>query len=477
MNKLKFLNAIGIVLIVLCVSACNAPMLVKRNENRVIPQSFAGRADSSVTAVTGWRDFFRDPHLVSLIDSALKNNQELNIIEQELAISKNEIQIRKGEYLPFVNLGGGAGFEKAARYTQVGASEATTDIKPGKEMPEPLGDFRLGAYARWEVDIWHKLRNAKKAAVNRYLASVEGRNFMVTNLIAEIASSYYELLALDSQLQIVKQNIGIQENALKMVRLQKEATRVTELAVKRFEAQVLNTKSLQYGIQQRIVETENRVNLLVGRFPQPVERDQNEFLKLSPDRVYVGTPGVLLSQRPDIRRAEQELTAAKLDVEVARANFYPNLGLSASFGTQAFNPAYLVKMPWSLFSSLVGDMVGPLINKNAIKGQYLNANAAQTQAVYRYERTVLEACLEVANLVAQIDNLEKNYEFKSKEVDALNESIAISNRLFASARAEYTEVLLTQRDAIESRFDLVETKMQQLSAMVGAYRALGGGWK
>lgn len=474
-NKSRGLASAAV--IALLVTACNAPTIVRRSESRVVPESYTGRADTASSAAATWRDFFKDSHLTALIDSALAHNQELNIITQEIAMTQNEIDAKKGEYLPFVSLGGGAGFEKAARYTQVGASEATTEIKPGKEMPEPLGDFKFGAFARWEVDIWHKLRNARKAAVNRYLASVEGRNFMVTNLISEIATSYYELLALDSQLQIIQQNIDIQQNALRLVRQQKEAAKLTELAVKRFEAQVYNTLGLQYEIQQKIVEAENRINFLVGRFPQPVERDHSELLKLTPEVLSVGSPAALLSHRPDILQAEQQLEAAKLDVEVARAEFYPSLGLSASLGTQAFNPAYLAKMPWSLFSTLMGDMMGPLINKRGIKANYLNANARQEQAIFQYEKTVLAACLEVANLVAMINNLEKNYDVKSKEVNALNESVTISNRLFTSARADYTEVLFTQRDAIESKFELVETKMQQFKAMISTYRALGGGWQ
>lgn len=458
------------------VSGCSTPMLVRQTESRSVPSGFGGAADTLSSATVAWRDFFHDVNLIALIDSALAHNQELKIFEQEIAVSQNEIQSRRGEYRPFVTLGGGMGFEKAARYTQVGASEATTEIKPGKEMPEPLGDFWLGARATWEVDIWHKLRNAKKAAVKRYLASLEGKNFMVTNLIAEIAGTYYELLALDAQLQIVRQNAELQKSALKMVRLQKEATKVTELAVKRFEAQLLNTQSLQYDIQQRVVEAENRINFLVGRFPQPVERDQAEFLTLNPAVISVGSPADLFGRRADIRQAEQALEAAKLDVEVARANFYPSLGLSASLGTQAFNPAYLTKLPLSIFSTLVGEMMGPVVNKMAIRANYQNANAQQSRAVYQFSRTVLGAITEVASVAARIDNLEKGYALKSEEVKVLEESVAISNRLFASARADYTEVLLTQRDVIESRFDLIETKKKQLTAMVEAYRALGGGW-
>ncbi len=190
-----------------------------------------------------------------------------------------------------------------------------------------------------------------------------------------------------------------------------------------------------------------------------------------------GIPPQLLSNRPDIRQAEQNLAAAKLDVLAARANFYPSLNISAAAGLQAFRPGLLLSTPQSMLYSLAGDLTGPIINKNAIKATYYSANARQTQAVYQYERTVLNAYIEVANQLSNISNLANSYEAKQKEVQALNQSISISNSLFRSARADYTEVLFTQRDALESKFDLIETKMRQLNATVNVYQALGGGWQ
>jgi multidrug efflux system outer membrane protein len=471
------LNWAGSIVLALLYSGCSVPPMAHKTENRTTPVSYNDVQDSTNTGKVNWKTYFTDPYLVALIDTAFANNQELNITLQEIEIARQEIRARKGEYLPFVGLGGGGGVDKIGRYTNIGASEATTDIKPGKETPEFLPDVQVAAFAHWEVDIWHKLRNARKAAVSRYLASVEGKNFMMTNIISEIATSYYELLALDTQLAIIQQNIEIQNNALKIVRMQKEATRVTELAVKRFEAQVLHTQDLQYAIRQRITVTENRINFLLGRYPQPVQRDQNGFPNMVPNIIQAGVPSQLLQNRPDVREAENNLTAAKLDVEVARANFYPSLSLNASLGLRAFSPLYIAKLPESLVATLAGDLVGPLINKNAIKATYASANAKQIQAVYEYERTLLNAYIEVANQLSNISNLANSYDLKSKEVQALTESITISNGLFRSARADYMEVLLTQRDALESRFDLIETKMQQMNATVSMYRALGGGWQ
>jgi outer membrane protein, multidrug efflux system len=478
MFKNTILKYVGIVCICLAYAACKTPVLTSRTENRTVPAGFNNSQDTVNAGAIKWTAYFTDPNLVALIDTALKNNQELNITLQEIEITKNEVTARKGEYLPFVGIKAGAGVEKVGRYTSQGAGDATTEIKPGKEMPDPLGDFLIGVYANWEVDIWHKLRNAKKAAVARYLSTVEGRNFVITNLIAEIANSYFELLALDNQLEIVKKNIDIQSNALEIVKIQKDAARVTELAVRKFEAEVLNTKSLQFNIQQQIVETENRINFLLGRFPQPIVRNaQSLDNNVMPENLQTGIPSQLLTNRPDIRQAELELAASKLDVQVAKAQFYPSLGISAGVGYNAFSPTYLFHTPESILYSLAGELVAPLINRNAIKAAYSNANAKQIQAVYNYERTIVNAYVEVANQVSKIDNLQKSYELKSKQVDALTQSITISNDLFRNARADYMEVLMTQRDALESKFELIETRMAQMKAKVNIYQALGGGWK
>lgn len=467
---------IGVSFLSLTFSACKTPISLSRKENTTVPASFNDSQDTTNSVSIKWKTFFKDPYLNALIDTALQNNQELNIMLQEIQVSRNEIRARKGEYLPFLNGKGGAGVEKSGRYTRNGALEANVPVASGKDFPDPLGDFMVGAYATWEVDIWHKLRNAKKAAVYHYLASIEGKNFMVTNLVSEIARSYYELIALDNHFDLVKQNIQILSNALEIVKLQKEAARTTQLAVVRFEAEVFKVKSQQFIIQQQITETENKINFLLGRFGQPIERNATGFIDLVPDTIHAGIPSQLLANRPDIRQAENDLAAAKLDIKVAKARFYPSLGISAGVGLQAFNPTYFIKTPESLLFSLAGDLVAPLVNRNSIKATYYSANAKQVQAAFNYEKTILNAFVEVSNQVSKVSNLEKTYSFKSQQVDLLQQSRDISVDLFKNARANYMEVLLTQRDVLEARVELIETKKDQLNAVVNIYRALGGGW-
>jgi len=249
LNKLYYyFLPIGLALVVV---SCKAPAIAPTQASPALPETFIGSTDTANTGKTPWKQFFQDPYLNDLIAAALQKNQELQITLQEIEIAKNDIRVRKGALLPTVGVKAGAGIEKVGRYTSQGAGDASTEIMPGVEMPDPLNDFTIAAYANWEVDIWKKLRNAKKAAVSRYLATVEGKNFVVTNLVAEVADSYYELLALDNQLDIVRQNITLQQRALEIVKVQKEAAKATELAVQKFQAEVLGSQNLEFVLLQR----------------------------------------------------------------------------------------------------------------------------------------------------------------------------------------------------------------------------------
>jgi multidrug efflux system outer membrane protein len=477
-NKIKNTTSILIgVLALLSFYSCVPTQNAIREENKTVPENYKNELrDTLNKATVQWKKFFLDSKLVALINTAITNNQELNIMLQQIAMANNEIQVRKGEYLPFVNVYAGSEVGKVGKYTRNGAVEQNLNIREDQKFPEPLADFSVGLSASWELDIWKKLRNGKKAAVLEYLSTIEGKNFMVTNLVSEIANSYYELLALDNQLIIIEQNLEIQQNALKMVKLQKQAARATQLAVRRFEAEVYKNQSNKFAIQQSIVETENKINLLLGRYPETIDRDSGNFLETPIDFVHAGIPSQLLANRPDIRRAEYELEASKLDVKVAKANFYPSIGINTGVGLQAFQLKFLMSTPESLLYSLVGDVVSPLINRNAIKAAYKNANSRQLQAIFAYEKAILNAYIEVANELSNINNLKENYKLKEQQVNALTESIALSIRLFKSARAEYTEVLLTQREALDSKIEIIETKKDQFLANIKIYQTLGGGW-
>src|ERR1051326_7976092 len=313
MNATK--NFFGtIMLLTVIFSGCKGFDPVK-DKAPVLPQSYSASQDTANSALIKWKDFFADKDLLALIDIALKNNIDLQMALQDIAIAQNDVRLRKGMLFPTVSVQAAAGVEKVGHYTSQGAGDASAYITPGQFVPENLEDYNLGLSASWEVDIWKKLRNSKKAAYTRYLASIEGRNFVITNLIAEIASDYYELCSLDNQLDVIRETIKLQQNALEIVKVQKEASVVSELAVKKFEAEVLGSQSMEYDVLQQIKETENRINFLLGRFPKPITRDKSIFMTQTLQQVQGGIPSQLMTNRPDIKQTELELFAAKRSEE------------------------------------------------------------------------------------------------------------------------------------------------------------------
>jgi NodT family efflux transporter outer membrane factor (OMF) lipoprotein len=459
----------------IALSSCQLPKLRQADAGPELPAGFNAATNSENSSQLGIEEFYNDPTLTDLINQSLAGNQELKILNEEVQIAKNDVKARQGAYLPFLALGTSAGLEKPSLFTPEGAVENQLEYLPGKHFPYPLPNYLINLNFFWELDIWRELHNAKDAAALRYRASAERRNYFVTHLIAELAENYYGLMALDKRIETLDKTIELQQQSYELAKSKKEAGRGTELAVQRFLAEVRKNQSEKIIAKQEIVEVENHVNTLVGRYPQPVARVSDGFFDLSIHSLSVGVPAQLLLNRPDIRQAERELEAAGLDVKVARAHFFPKLDITSSVGYQAFDPKYLFNTPEAIVANVAGDLVAPLVNKNAIQAEYQSANAKQLQSVYNYQRIVLNAFTEVVNRVSMVENYSKSIVIKKQQLEALEASIDSANKLFQNARAEYVEVLLAQRELMEARMVLIDTKKQQLSAIVNAYQALGGG--
>lgn len=460
------------------ISGCKTPQAthVQDSVKAQLPTRFQedSRADTS-SAVTPWRQFFTDPTLVVLIDTALSSNTDLKIMLQQIAIAKSGVLYAQGRLVPSVTVGAGAGVSKAGRYTSEGAGNATTEIKPGKDMPDPLMDYQFGATADWEVDLWHKLSSGKRAAVEHYLATEEGRNAVLSSLISQVAGYYYHLLALDNKLDLTRQYIELQQKTVAIAKIQKSADADTELAVEKFESELAKARSQEYALRQEITECENSLNLLLGRYPEGISRNKSVFLTTSLQNVVAGVPSQLLSNRFDIRQAEHELAAAKWNVEAARKEFLPSLSISATLGLDAFNPTYLTKLPKSFAFSVLGGLTAPLINRKAIQANFQTADALQVEALYEYDKSLLTAYSEVCTQLSKIKNLERYYQLKEEEVGKLDHSVGIARQLYLCGRCTYLDVLMDARDAMDAKMELIEAKEQQLAGMVDVYRSLGGG--
>ncbi len=448
-----------------------------------LPESFNGATSSENSSQLRIEEFFNDPALIGLIGQALAGNQELRILNENIQIASNEVLARRGTYLPFLTVGGGAGLNKFSNYTPEGAGIRDDPFRPGMLIPNPFGTFMLGPDLFWQIDIWRQLRNARDAAAQRVVSATEERNYFVTRLVAEIADNYYELMSFDKRLENLNNIIELFEGSLEIARARMQAARGNLLAVQRFQAEVRKNQAERLIVNQDIIQVGNRINFLAGRFPQPVERRTgqtiDEFIDLNLHALSLGVPPQLLLNRPDIRQAERELAAAGLDVKVARARFLPVLTINGGVGYAGFNTRYLFLTPESLIFNIAAGLVGPLINFKAIKADYLTANARQLQTVYNYQRVIINAVTEVITRVNKVENYRKSIEIKKQQVEALATSVLAATSLYQNPRPgvdiDYLDVLLAQDALFEARKELIETKQQQLSAVVNTYQALGGG--
>jgi multidrug efflux system outer membrane protein len=474
---LKVMKSILLLVIIAFFAGCklySTDLSIQSNE---MPAGYNASADTSNVASIQWRKYFTDPLLVNIIDTALSGNLDLQVALQRVEVSRAATKQARGALFPQVNLNAAGGVRKFGLYTMDGAGNITTQITPGKIVPIDLPDMYLGLQSTWELDVWGKLRNQKRSAVANYLSSVEGVNFVVSSIVSDIAIAYYELIALDNEEDVILKTISKQREALEVIKLQKEVGRANELAVQQFMAQLLNTQALEKEIQQKIVRVENKINFLMGRYPQPISRSKEALFNEASKQVSAGVPSMLLQNRPDIRQAELQLKASRFDLKAAKAAFFPSFNITAGFGFQAFNLDYLFLTPSSLAYSAIGNMITPLVNRSAIKANFNKAKANQLELMYNYQKAVLNGYVEVANELASIQNYQQVNVFKKQQSEVLKLSVETSKELYKSAKASYLEVLFAQQSSLQVDIELIEITKQQHIATINIYKALGGGWR
>ena len=474
MRKLQY----GIILwglsMVLVLGGCRLRQNLDAVVLRPLPESYGGSADAGSVARVGWRDFFQDPYLVALIDTALAQNLDAAMALQKIELMRAEVYAAKGTQLPELSLGVGVSRRKFGLYTMDGAGNITTEMRPGELIPIHLPDYKVGVQASWEIDLWGKYRYQRKAATARFLGSLEGQRLVVTELVGEVASTYYALVSLDQSLRIVQETIVLLNDALAAMRVQKEAGRVNELALAQFEAEALSAQALELEMLNAIAVGENRMNFLLGRYPQAVVRIDSLLPDALPMQLAVGVPSDLLAYRPDVVQAEMELIASKADVAAAKAAFYPSLSITGEMGFQAFSAGLVLATPQSLIYTAIGSLTAPLINRNALKAQFMAANARQLEALYRYQKVILDGYVDVYNALLDLRNLEGVYGLKVREVEAMGRAVSASMDLFRAGKASYLEVLLAQQGALEVRLGLVELVRRRFEGAAVLWRALGG---
>lgn len=442
-----------------------------------LPAAYEGNASGRAIAQMNWKEYFADENLNGLITLALKGNYDLLMALQRIEIARASIKQTTGALYPQVSFGVGAAVRKFGLYTMDGAGNATTDMTPGKRVPEHLPDFLIGLQSTWEVDVWGKLRSLRGSARAQLLATIEGTNVVITNLVADIAIAYIELVAVDHTQSLLEQTVERQAEMVELMQAQKDAGRANELAVKQFEAQLANTRAMVAETKRWSRELENHINLLVGRMPQPIVRSKDLLLRPIAATVAAGVPSDLLRNRPDIREAEQQVEATKFDLAAARAAFFPSLSLSAGIGFQAFDPRYLFITPESLVYSLAAGILTPLVNRSGLEAQFDAAKALQVQALYNYQGTILRSFVEVANGLVALERTAEIVEQKKLQKEAVSRTVETAEALFRTGKATYLEVLVAQQNTLDADLELIDRLKERQIAAVRLYRALGGGWR
>ncbi|WP_400191771.1 efflux transporter outer membrane subunit [Hymenobacter sp. B81] len=478
-RPLRLLPALGL----LWLGGCKVLEPTPPRAGAALPASYgaAAPADSATVAARPWREFFADPALVGLIDTALQRNYDLRMAVQRVEQARSQLLSARGALLPTVSGAAAAGADRWGDYTLNGVGNYDTNLSPNIEgrqrIPTPVTpDYFLGLRSSWEIDLWGKLRQRRRAAAARLLASEQGRQLVTTALVAEVGRLYYELLALDNELAVLGRNTQLQSRALEIVRVQKLGGRATELAVQQFTAQLRRTQGLEFQARQRVVQTENQLNQLLGRYPQRVARGAGIREQSLPDSVAAGVPAQLLLRRPDIRRAELELAATHADVSAARAAFLPSLTITPYVGLNAYRASVLFQ-PESIAFGVLAGLTAPVFNRSQLKAEYGRATAADQEALLAYQKTLQTGFVEVHTNLRGLANYRRAYARKQEETAALNRAVAVANDLYLTGYASYLEVITAQRGALDAELEATNLRKEQFLQLIELYRALGGGWE
>jgi NodT family efflux transporter outer membrane factor (OMF) lipoprotein len=423
-----------------------------------LPQDSISMADIS------WRDLFKDEQLAAYIEQGLENNIDIRIALQNVVAAEAYVKQGKAGYYP--TLSGTTSFTR---------TKNSENSQFGSFFTRPLEQYELSGTLSWEADVWGKIRSNKRAAGASYLQSVSAHQAVKTNLIAGIATTYFQLMALDKQLEVAKQTLDARKKSLETTMALKDAGQVTEVAVKQTKAQVHTTEIIVIDLENNIKLLENAFSILLGEGPQKIERGNLDNQSIDTD-LSTGVPYLLLANRPDVMQAEYGLINAFELTNVAKSSLYPSLSLSATGGFQSLEFDNWLDAS-SLFSNLVGSLTQPIFNGRKLRTQMEVAKAQQEQALLAYKQALLTAGREVSDALYTYNAESQKLDARAKELEAYATAETYSEELLNNGLANYLEVLTARQNALNSELNYVDSQYAQLSAIVELYRALGGGWK
>jgi multidrug efflux system outer membrane protein len=419
--------------------------------------------DSFSMAMLTWNELFTDPILQQHIQEAIAQNLDLKMAMQNIAMAEANLKQSKANYLPSINAVATQTHQELSRNSQF-----------GRIFSGSINQYELSTRVVWEADIWGKISSMKKAALADYMASENARQAVQTEIVANVASLYFQLLALDAQTQMANKTLENRLASLEVIKALKQAGNVTEVAVQQTEAQLYTVQLVLEDLQYQVQVFENSFQLLLGKSGGTVARSSFDNQKMEAP-IKTGIPTLLLSLRPDVKAAELNFRNAFEMTNVAKSFFYPSFTINATTGLQSLELEQWFSTR-SLFANIITGLAQPIFNQRQNKTRLEVAKANQEQAYLNFQKSILVAGNEVSNSLASFENETKKLTIRKQQVESLNRAANYSDELLQYGMVNYLEVLVAKDQTLNAEIAYIDTQFQQWNAMIQLYKALGGGY-
>ncbi|WP_026703713.1 efflux transporter outer membrane subunit [Flavobacterium soli] len=420
--------------------------------------------DSTSLGNLSWDKLFTDPILQGHIKKGLQNNLDIRIAMQTIDAANANMKQGKAGYFPTLSLGADWTHQILSRNSQFGRILEDRNVD----------QYQITGNLSWEADIWGKIRSNKRATNASYLQTIAAQQAVQTQLISNIASTYFQLMALDAQLKVVDSTLVNRNQSIETIIALKDAGNVNEVGVKQTEAQLYATQIIKEDLKNSIIILENTMSILLGEAPRKIERSTFENQKVTAD-INLGIPAMALSKRPDVLAAEYNLISNFEMTNVAKSSFYPSLKVTATGGLQTVELKEWFSAN-SLFANIVTGLTQPIFNQRQIKTRYEVAKANQQKAYLQFEQSLLTAGKEVSDALQQYSNESAKLKIRTQQVDALKKAADYSDELLTYGLVNYLEVLTAKDQALNTELNLIDNQYKQYNAVIMLYKALGGGW-
>ncbi|WP_330747012.1 efflux transporter outer membrane subunit [Chryseobacterium sp. CP-77] len=435
-----------------------------------LPENYKDATTVTADTITlPWKTFFKDPQLSKLIETALDKNNDVQVALKNIDQLDLAYKQAKNSILPTVDLSGSV--------TRSWASNNSLNGSLNQQFAgtKYIDDFNATLQVSWEADIWGKTKMLKTSAAADYLAQKENLQALKSRIIVQVAQSYYNLLALDQQLKIAKQNIELSDNMLKMMNLQFNSGLINALAVQQSEAQKKTAELLVPLSLQNISVQENALSILCGTYPTAIERG-GTLEEVSENNILLnGVPASLLSRRPDVKAAELAVVSLNSKTGLAKAAMYPTFSLTPQIGANSFKFNTWFDLPGSLTKTIAANLAMPLLQKRQLKTAYETAKIEQEKAAINFRQTVMNAVSEVSDAMAKSKGTSERLGLLEQRTKILDKAISDATKLYKSGMANYLEVITAQNNKLQNDLEQINVRLEKANAEIDLYRALGGG--